>query len=99
MGERKEITIKMDVTIPQGLALEAMFKYWNYLANIGSSRYISFYVDGDGNFKPNCKISFNNSMPELTEELQNIAVVEEKNGARKYDFDPVAWTLRELNEA
>ena len=61
-----KLLIEMDVTTSQGLALQAMFEYWNYLANIGSSRMISFYVDGDGNFKPNCQINFSEPMPELT---------------------------------
>ena len=93
--KRIRMNIEMNVTEPQGLALQAMFEYWNYLAGIGASRHISFLVDGDGNFKPNCKVSFDEPMPELTEEIKELAVISENNRARKYDFDAVAWKLRD----
>ncbi len=93
--ERIKMLVRLDVTESQGLALEAMFEYWNYLAGIGSSRQISFMVDGDGNFKPNCKMSYDRTMPKLTDKIRELAVVEEKNRARKYDFNPIAWYLRD----
>lgn len=93
--ERVKMTIEMDVTQAQGLALQAMFKYWNYLAAIGSSRRVGFYVDGDGNFHPNCTIKFDEEMPELTKRLEKAAVTNESNGDRQYDFDPIAWLLNE----
>lgn len=93
MKEKIKLTIEMDVTIPQALALQAMFEYWKYLGNIGSSRFVSFYVDGDGNFRPNCKINTSEPIPELTEELAKSAIVVEFDDERAYDFDPIAWKL------
>lgn len=104
MTERLKMTVELDVTVPQALALQAMFKHWNRLASWGASRMISFYVDGDGNFKPNCKFSFSEELPELTEELEKAAVCnpEELNnngsGDLKFDYDPIAWRLHKLNE-
>lgn len=92
--ERLKMTVEMEVTEPQALALQAMFKYWNYLASIGSSRFAGFYVDGDGNFKPKCKIALSEPIRELTDEMCEIAVVEDRGGNRNYDFDPIAWSLR-----
>ena len=94
MNDRIEMTVKMQVTHAQGLALQAMFKHWNLLAGWGSSRDISFYVDGDGNFHPDCKISFDGEIPELTEEIEESAIVSGKHtGDLKYDFDAIAWML------
>ncbi len=96
MVERLEMTVKMQVTPAQALALQAMFKHWDQLANCGSSRMIGFFVDGDGNFKPKCDVTFSAPLPELTEELEKAAVTsDDGNGARNFDFDGVA---RRLND-
>jgi hypothetical protein len=58
MSEQIEMTVKMQVTEPQALALQAMFNHWNRLASWGSSRMIGFYADGDGDFNPKCVVSF-----------------------------------------
>jgi len=97
MTERLEMTVTMQVTPAQALALQSMFKHWNRLAGWGSSRMISFYVDGDGNFKPKCKMTFSAAIPELTDELEKAAIVSnDGNGTMSFDFDGVAWRLREL---
>ena len=94
MNNRIKMTIDMEVTVPQALALQAMFEYWNVLASQGSSRHVSFFVDGDGNFKPKCKIGYSDQIPELTDELRNLAIVDGiQTGDRKYDFDLIAWNL------
>lgn len=99
--ERIKMTVEMEVTAPQALALEAMFIYWNQLASMGSSRKVAYYVDGDGNFKPKCKITYTpeGTLPELTEELKKAAIVEDKHGDRVYDFDPIAWRIRDDRES
>jgi len=67
--------------------------YWNRLSAVGGSRRVAFYVDGDGNFHPRCKLSFKGNIPQLTEEMKEAAVVEDRCGHRVYDYDPVAWVL------
>jgi len=100
MNERIKMTVEMDVTVPQALALQAMFKHWNFLGNVGASRMIGFYVDGDGNFNPKSKCNFSESIPELTDELFKSAICEKQSPSDEYDinfdFDGVAWKLREL---
>ena len=92
--ERLEMLVKMQVTPAQALALQAMFKHWNLLAGWGCSRMIGFYVDGDGNFKPECKMTFSDPIPELTDELEKAAIVYDDNdGTRNFDFDGIAWKL------
>src|SRR5271167_4284671 len=103
-NERLKMTVELDVTVPQALALQAMFKHWNRLASWGSSRMIAFYVDGDGNFKPNCQMKFSEELPELTEELEHAAVCNPQelnnngSGDLKFDFDPIAWKLHRQKE-
>lgn len=86
----------MQVTPAQALALQAMFDHWNQLSAIGSSRQVAFFVDGDGNFHPECNVTFESgtNLPELTDELRKLAVADEgPNGERIYDFDNIAWKI------
>ncbi len=97
-GDRVLMTIQMEVTVPQALTLEAMFEYWNKLGSWGASRYIGFFVDGDGNFKPRARVNMAGEVPELTDHMRQIAVVNGKPGLREadhrqYDFDPIAWLV------
>ena len=96
MSERIEMTVKMQVTIAQGLALKAMFEHWNKMSSWGCSRDISFHVDGDGNFHPKAEISFNGEIPKLTDELSKKAISNnDANGNLGFDFDAIAWALHD----
>ena len=76
--ERLKMTVEMEVTESQALALQAMFEHWRVLGGQGSSRYVGFFVDGDGNFKPKCKITTDKPIRELTQEMREKAVIDEK---------------------
>jgi hypothetical protein len=102
--ERLEMTIKLQVTEPQALAVQAMLKCWNSLGSMGSSRYVAFYVDGDGDFKPKATWEFSKPVAELTPEMQEAAHIFAKltkdqnpgsHSDHAFDFDPIAWKLRE----
>lgn len=54
---------------------------------------VSFYVDGDGNFHPKCKVTTDQEIPELTNEMKQRAIVADDHGDRSYDFDSIAWML------
>ena len=96
MSDRTEMTVTMKVTPAQGLALQAMFDHWNKMAAWGCSRPISFYVDGDGNFKPEAKVEFKGSIPKLTERLRKKAVCFDRgNEELHFDFDSIGWALLE----
>ena len=99
MAERTEMTIKLQVTPAQGLALQAMLEYWNALSSMGSSREIGFFVDGDGNFHPQATVNFENPMLELTDELrQKAACRRDSDGAPEcFDFDAISWALRNID--
>lgn len=91
--EKVNLTVKMNVTIPQALALKAMFNYWNQCGNWGMTRQVGFYVDGDGNFQPKCEVTCDKEIPELTEELAKLAISIDSQGDRLYDFDSIACEI------
>ena len=93
-----KMSVELEVTIPQALTLQAMFNYWNQLSGKGSSRFVAFYADGDGNFRPKANCTFSEELPFLSGLLNHLAVVEDLDGNRKYDFDPIAWKLKEPEE-
>ncbi len=100
MTERRKITVTMEVTDAQGLTLEAMFRYWNKLASMGCSRKVSFYVDGDGNFKPKCVVEFPEGRPETEMTLDDIQVLAFQgnigsDNPHDFDFDTLAWALND----
>lgn len=93
------MTITMQVTESQALALQAMFAHWNTLSSMGSSRNVAFMVDGDGNFHPKCLVSYSKNISKLTDELKEAAVSnDDGNGNVTFDYDGIAWRLmdREL---
>jgi hypothetical protein len=95
MINRLKMTVQFDVTEAQALALQSMFNFWNQLASQGSSRYVAFYVDGDGNFKPNITCSTDVPIEPLTPEIEDLAHVGQfSHGEWKFDFDPIASHLR-----
>lgn len=88
-----KMIVTMDVTIPQALALQAMYEYMNQLGGQGASRDVGFFANGDGNFQPRAEFTFSEQIPELTEELRAKAVREDDHGDRVYDFDSIAWAI------
>ena len=97
MKENKmvNLTVKMRVTVPQALALKEMFNYWNQLSNIGSSREVALYVDGDGDFCPKCEVTADVELPEMTEEMKELVIVYDDYGNRLYDYDKLVYYLSE----
>lgn len=69
MDPDKNISMIIEITnltIAQKMAIEDMLSYWILLGSVGSSRWTSFFADGDGNFKP--KITVNGNDPEFVDE-------------------------------
>lgn len=108
MKKRIEMTVKIQVTESQALALQAFFKHWNRLASWGSSRFVAFYVDGDGDFKPKCEFEFSEPIRELTEDLEQIACIAREDAtymqdpgnvsdsvraSYAFDYNPIAWKI------
>lgn len=55
----------------------AMLKYMQHLGNIGGSRQVGLYADGDGDFRP--KFEWDKSLP------SDAVAVKDINGDRLYD--------------
>lgn len=91
--EKILMTVSMQVTEAQAIALRAMFEYWTFLGGVGGSRMVGFYVDGDGNFQPKCFVTTSAPTRELDDELRKLAVVEDDDGDRQYDFDSIAYRI------
>ena len=96
--ERITMTVTMEVTIPQALALREMFDLWNRFSKQGTSRFVGFMVDGDGNFKPKCECKFSEELPRLPKEIATRALVRiDPSGDTFFDFDPIAWFVNHGN--
>ena len=75
--ERMKFTIKCEMKARWVPHFLAMLKYMQHLGAIGGSRKVSFYADGDGDFRP--KFNWNKS---LSSEAKPVTDV---NGDRLYD--------------
>lgn len=88
----------------QAIALKQMFEYMQYLGNVGSSRTVSFFSDGDGNFRPKVTVDYPEELPKLknpamgivkwnpdTKKLEGCPVSYE--GDFMIDFDNIAWEI------
>jgi hypothetical protein len=90
--ERKPYTlhIRLDNISPaDAIALMKMFKYMEYLGNIGSSRQCSFFADGDGSFRPKASFVYPIELPEVPE----IDGVNERTRDFSIDSDAIAWRI------
>ena len=74
----KEFTIKCKMNerwIPHFLA---MLKYMQQLGSLGGSRWVKFYADGDGDFRP--KFEWDDSLPSDAKPIKDV------DGDRSYDL-------------
>ena len=92
--KKRIMTVTFEVSEPQALSLQAMFEFWNKLGNQGSSRYVAFMVDGDGDFQPRCKMSYEGNVRPLTQEMRDKAIMENGKADYVFDYDPIGWILR-----
>jgi hypothetical protein len=77
MADTKKFTIEVEMKerwIPHFLG---MLKYMQQLGGLGGSRTVSFYADGDGDFRP--KFKWDESLPEVAKPTRD------NGGDRFYD--------------
>jgi hypothetical protein len=78
------------------IALIKMFKHMQYLGVVGSSRWCSFFADGDGSFRPKVSFDYPEELPEVPEIT---GIVEARDhicsseGDFKIDSDSIAWKI------
>ena len=92
MSERTTVTVTLELTAEQRIALEDMLATWNFLGSAGASRWTAFYADGDGNFQPRATID--GRKPEYT------ALITEaqkwQGDEYRIDFDAIGWALHDI---
>ena len=85
------------------IALIKMFKYMEYLGNIGSSRMCSFFADGDGSFHPKASFVYPIDLPDVPD-IDGIVKYNKKTkkmegnhipyeGDFAIDSDSIAWKI------
>lgn len=104
MDQRIDMTVTFrGVTRAQAIALDAMFRFWQILGSLGSSRWVAFFADGDGNFNPKVEARFSidpygSADPTEREQLRLKAFPtnceESVEAMIPVDFDGIAWELR-----
>jgi hypothetical protein len=102
MANRTEnLTIQIDnLSEAQSLAIQDMLAMWVSLGRSGSSRMVSFYADGDGDFHPRIDINSTDCFvpPKqfgTPEEIQ----ARWKKDVYEIDYDEIAGKLRRAKEA
>jgi hypothetical protein len=78
-----------NVSPADAIALIKMFKYMEYLGNIGSSRNCTFFADGDGAFHPKASFVYPIDLPEVPD----VDGINEKTRDFKIDSDSIAWRI------
>lgn len=88
------MTIELtNLTEAQRIAIEDMLAYWQG-TRIGASRWMAFYADGDGNFRP--RITVDGHEPRHQDRVDpNRFWTGGKpwSGEYRMDYDAIAWTF------
>lgn len=85
------LTVTFDhLNEPQAVALISMLETWEMHGKFGSSRWVSFFVDGDGPFHPEIEIDVDDDDVIQSDELKDVAEID----TNKFDFDSVTgWFI------
>jgi hypothetical protein len=100
--QKMVITLK-NVSPADAIALKKMFQYMESLGKRGSSRWCSFFADGDGSFRPKVSFEYPIELPEL-KEISGEVVYDKENrkfnksifsstGDFMIDSDEIAWEI------
>jgi hypothetical protein len=101
--DQKLIITLENISQADAIALIKMFKYMQYLGNVGASRMCSFFADGDGSFRPKVSFEYPEELPEVPEvdsEVEYDKVTKKHNmnyqtseGDFIIDSDEIAWKI------
>jgi len=75
--EKVEFTVKCEMKKRWAIQFLSMLKYMQQLGSMGGSRKVTFYADGDGDFRP--KFEFNIDIE------SNAKPISDNDGDRTYD--------------
>ena len=86
------MTIRLEgLTLPQAAALRAMFERMRHLGGLGGSRWVAFYADGDGNFRPKPSYEFSHSAETVEEWSEGECGWNSDRDEYRVNFDSIAW--------
>lgn len=87
MDHKLKMTVTMEVTKDQALALQAMFEHWNRTATWGNDHSIGFMINGStrDDFYPNCKYDFSEPIIPLNDEEMDMII--HRDDSINYYFD------------
>lgn len=98
------MVITLENVLPaDAIALKKMFEYMQTLGNIGSSRWCSFFADGDGSFRPEVTIDYPIDLPKIENITGEVTYNKESKHLEGYpvssdgdfaiDSDSIAWII------
>jgi len=96
------LTVTFDrLNEPQAIALIAMFNTWEGYGRRGASRWVEFFVDGDGPFHPAIDYDIEGDIFTPDDEVfSDLADAAESAGNNAYDFDAVTgWFISRALDA
>lgn len=85
-AEHKLVITLENVSQADAIALKKMFEYMQHLGRIGSSRWCSFFADGDGSFHPKISFDYPEALPDV---LQIDGVVYYNKEKRTLEGSPI----------
>lgn len=80
----------------QAIAIKKMLDSWVSLGNVGSSRYVAFFADGDGDFHPDIKVKTSVPLPESERDIKWVHAKFENGNSDEVgiiDYDAIAWEI------
>lgn len=86
------LTVRMEVSEAEALALRAMFDYWRDCGRRHVSEHVSFYVDGACGFRPEC-VTRTPGVRRLTAALRDAALLNIKKDLTVFGTIAVASDL------
>lgn len=104
-----DMTIKLaGLTVAQAIAMKDMFEQMRILGGMGGSRFVGYYADGDGNFRPKPEYEFSDYEDVIEQFAKPLDVDPLESGRKTWgewtddmylvDFDVVAWRLHHFEE-
>ena len=100
MKDMVKLNLAFDnISKAQAIALIKMAKIMQYCGRVGISRDVTFYADGDGDFRPDVKFECSEELPFDTKFATDLSIWRaiESNENFKIDYDDIAWQIDDSN--
>lgn len=86
-----------NITKAQAIALIKMAKLMQYCGRIGTSRNVTFFADGDGDFRPDVDFKCSGELPLDTKFVTDLDIWKamESKSDFEINYDDIAWQVDE----